>query len=443
VFNAAGPIGRQVVEQLANYDSFRDRPIVGPDLEGLPPSQQFTPRTSRTAQGIGGLLGISPVRIDHAVRGVLASAGTHTLAMMDFLLNFVDPREVDPEILELVEQYRNTHDPAERRAFMTNLPGETREAVQQELRQPEPQVPIVTPLVRRFNPGNSGQIERTAEARAAQEMGVNLDQSRRAMQVLSEFRDRQLDEQKQFDAKYETQRRFDLQKAGKEWREGQRRQSQQLQGALSALRIQMPAANMALDPEAQKKYVEAIQRYAAGTAKTRGEILAAGYRAIPMEQADPDDPLSLDFESFFALRSAYKEALSPEDRAELERYLEANSTPLEQQYRKDQETLRPYWEIKTAEYRRLGIPALLEQLKADPGNITLKMRLESRIQEADANVRQKRMELRLLKPDVDAAGLRWGYWKTPITQSGGGSGRSVISRFGVRSFRTPSSRRTY
>jgi hypothetical protein len=417
-FSAAGPIGRQIVEQTANYDSFRDRPIVGPEIEGLPPSQQYTPLTSRTAQGIGGLLGISPARIDHAVRGVLASAGTHTLAMVDFLLNFVDPREVDPEILELVEEYRNMNDPAARRAFMTNLPGETREAVQQELRQPEPQIPIVTPLVRRFSPGNSGQIERTAEARAAQESGVNLDQSRRATRVLTEFRDQKLDEQKLFDAKYEKERRIDLQQAALDWREGQRRQSQQMRGVLSTLNIQLPAAHTALDPVAQKEYVDAIQRHAAGLAKTRGEMLAAGYRGIPMEQADPDDPLSLDFESYYAMRLAYKEALSEEDRAELERYLEASSTPLERQYRRDQEILRPYWEIKVLEYKRLGIPEMLEQLKENPGNRSLQRRLEIRIEKADERVKAKREKLRLRNSEIDVAGLRWGYWKTPSTSAG-------------------------
>ena len=51
-----------------NWDSFRDKPIVGPKLEGLPPAQQFDAYTSSIAKFLGQELNVSPVMVDWAIR---------------------------------------------------------------------------------------------------------------------------------------------------------------------------------------------------------------------------------------------------------------------------------------------------------------------------------------------------------------------------------------
>jgi Large polyvalent protein associated domain 38 len=74
------PAGRTAVELLANKNFYTGNRIVPGSLEGLPKSEQITERTSRLAQSafgqtVGGLLGLSPVQFDFAVRGVFGTLG--------------------------------------------------------------------------------------------------------------------------------------------------------------------------------------------------------------------------------------------------------------------------------------------------------------------------------------------------------------------------------
>lgn len=68
-------IPQEVGEQLANRDWFTDRPIVPRGLEGRPDEEQHTPYTSGAAKGLGKLMGWSPLRIDHAIRGIFGGLG--------------------------------------------------------------------------------------------------------------------------------------------------------------------------------------------------------------------------------------------------------------------------------------------------------------------------------------------------------------------------------
>ncbi len=59
---------KQGMEQVANYDSFRNRSIVPKGLENQPAERQFTENTSETAKLLGQALGIAPARLDHLLR---------------------------------------------------------------------------------------------------------------------------------------------------------------------------------------------------------------------------------------------------------------------------------------------------------------------------------------------------------------------------------------
>lgn len=63
---SAGPEG---------YDWFRHRQIVPKSLEDLPPELQFTDQNSLTAKRIGKTLGVSPMKIDHAINGMTGTLG--------------------------------------------------------------------------------------------------------------------------------------------------------------------------------------------------------------------------------------------------------------------------------------------------------------------------------------------------------------------------------
>lgn len=66
---SAGPEG---------YSWFRHRPIVPKSLEGMPPELQFTEQNSVTAKRIGKAIGVSPMKIDHAVGGLTGTLGRQT-----------------------------------------------------------------------------------------------------------------------------------------------------------------------------------------------------------------------------------------------------------------------------------------------------------------------------------------------------------------------------
>lgn len=68
------PAVQVLVEQLANYDFFSDRNIVPDYMQALAPELQYSHYTSTFAKQLGDLMGWSPMRIDHAMSGMFASA---------------------------------------------------------------------------------------------------------------------------------------------------------------------------------------------------------------------------------------------------------------------------------------------------------------------------------------------------------------------------------
>lgn len=64
-----------VLEETANKDYFRDRPIVSEASSKLLPELQYGPRTTEAAKALGGATGTSPERIEHVVGGLTGGAG--------------------------------------------------------------------------------------------------------------------------------------------------------------------------------------------------------------------------------------------------------------------------------------------------------------------------------------------------------------------------------
>jgi|GEM_PF-820380 len=69
-------------EQYANKDYFRDRPIIPRGQQDMPEAEQYGPYTSRVAIKLGGLFGVSPARIDHAVRSFFGGVGTDLVGLL-------------------------------------------------------------------------------------------------------------------------------------------------------------------------------------------------------------------------------------------------------------------------------------------------------------------------------------------------------------------------
>jgi hypothetical protein len=73
------------VEQLANYDFFGDREIVPDYMRALSPELQYNNYTSELAKNLGEITGWSPMRIDHFLSGVGASAYRDAVTMTNAL----------------------------------------------------------------------------------------------------------------------------------------------------------------------------------------------------------------------------------------------------------------------------------------------------------------------------------------------------------------------
>lgn len=77
-------------------DEFRQRDIVPPRLQQLPPEMQYDPSTSKTAVALGQKTGISPMLIDFAVRDYLGGAGQTGTWLSDMALRSIG---YDPETM--------------------------------------------------------------------------------------------------------------------------------------------------------------------------------------------------------------------------------------------------------------------------------------------------------------------------------------------------------
>jgi len=76
---------KAIGENLANYDMFRDRPIVSRGQQDLPPAEQYGVYTSRVAITLGRIFNVSwasPYKIDHAVRSFFGGVGTDLVGLL-------------------------------------------------------------------------------------------------------------------------------------------------------------------------------------------------------------------------------------------------------------------------------------------------------------------------------------------------------------------------
>jgi hypothetical protein len=114
-FNPLPQAIKPLIEQAANKDFFRERPIVSQGLERKLPAEQHNQYTSRTARGLaeffdallspvlgktGGNAGDalrSPVRLEHMVNGFFGGLGAAVLGMSDMVLDGLGGGAPKPE----------------------------------------------------------------------------------------------------------------------------------------------------------------------------------------------------------------------------------------------------------------------------------------------------------------------------------------------------------
>jgi hypothetical protein len=113
---------KPLIEATTNYDFYRGRDIVPDRMKNLPKEQQFDMMTSETAKMLGKGLGMSPIMIDHALRGYFATAGKFGTDAIDWGMTKLGLAEVPPapekSLMELPVLNRFTGSPYAANAFV-------------------------------------------------------------------------------------------------------------------------------------------------------------------------------------------------------------------------------------------------------------------------------------------------------------------------------------
>lgn len=95
-FNPTPQFVKPIGEAMLNFDMFRWAPIEGMELQGRSPEYRYKRYTSETMKRIGEATGLSPVRLEHVLRGYTGELGMYALGASDILFNNLNDHE-DPE----------------------------------------------------------------------------------------------------------------------------------------------------------------------------------------------------------------------------------------------------------------------------------------------------------------------------------------------------------
>jgi hypothetical protein len=83
-----------LLEAATNYSFYTGRNIVGAGMEGVSPEFQIGPSTSKVASFLGDQIGVSPMKVDHMIKGYTGTIGTYVVDLMDAIgdLNSESPK---------------------------------------------------------------------------------------------------------------------------------------------------------------------------------------------------------------------------------------------------------------------------------------------------------------------------------------------------------------
>ena len=95
---------RPIIENAANFDLYTQKPIENAYLQRLLPEQRYTEYTSELYKKIGEEIGMSPVKLDHLVRGYTGTVGAFTADAMGMLIGY-GKKNASPERFRLSEPY--------------------------------------------------------------------------------------------------------------------------------------------------------------------------------------------------------------------------------------------------------------------------------------------------------------------------------------------------
>jgi hypothetical protein len=86
-FNPIPQTFKPIIEFATNYNFFTMRPIVGQGMQDVAPQFQVGPGTSKTAETIGGLINVSPMKLDQLIKGYTGTMGGYAVDVVDAITN--------------------------------------------------------------------------------------------------------------------------------------------------------------------------------------------------------------------------------------------------------------------------------------------------------------------------------------------------------------------
>jgi len=78
---------KPIYEVTTNYNFYTRRPIVGQGAEGLASVYEVGPGTSSFAEGIGKMLGFSPLKVDHLIKAYTGTIGMYAVDTIDLVID--------------------------------------------------------------------------------------------------------------------------------------------------------------------------------------------------------------------------------------------------------------------------------------------------------------------------------------------------------------------
>jgi len=108
--NAMPQAVKPALEVMVNYSFFTGNPIVGQAMRNVDPSLQFTSGTSEIAK-LFGMVGVSPMKVDHLIRGYTGMIGAIALDVTDAV---ADPNRASKPINKIPQISTFMYDPSGR-----------------------------------------------------------------------------------------------------------------------------------------------------------------------------------------------------------------------------------------------------------------------------------------------------------------------------------------
>ena len=345
------PILTEIGQQFFNHNMYFGSPIVPPDVIDQEPKKQIMPYTNRTFEEIGEAIGQSPVRLESAFMSTLGSTGSVITSITDYIINLIDPRKVSPELANLITEYESFTDTTARRKWVHTLNSQQREDLFFELARPDDELPLIGPIVDRFNPGTSGGMAERAEQEAEQATGISVEQTQSVYARTRMIADDHLDSQQDLD-----RRLLENEINGRQWRQGKADIGISYQSAINQASKGFPKSAQSASLEDRQEFYNIIKSLSRGADNEteKAQVIISGWYAITL----PDSPLTEigegvgrtfvpSPEEWQILRQAqkeYRESLDEEELEILDNQIESGYTPLEAAYYQDSKLINEYYD---------------------------------------------------------------------------------------------------